>query len=303
MAKEYVSVLKYLDIPFIVIGRGEISAKKLTAETGEKVITGGIDKFISSGPQKPDAAIIAVSVEELSSTTLSVVKYGVRKILVEKPLCLFKNELELIAKACLENASKVFIAYNRRFFNSTKLTRQIIEEDGGVTSFSFEFTEWSHIIEPLKKNPTVKERWALANSSHVMDLAFHLCGKPSEMCCMHSGSLKWHQNASRFSGAGKAGDTLFSYSADWDAPGRWGIEVMTAKRRIVMRPIETVQIQEKGKIALIPTECKDQYEEKFKPGLMRQIEAFISSDEKFLCHLDEYTNNFDIFCKIAGYKP
>ena len=41
----------------------------------------------------------------------------------------------------------------------------------------FEFTEWSHNIR-LKLNQQVKESWFLANSTHVVDLVFHLIGLP-----------------------------------------------------------------------------------------------------------------------------
>ena len=50
----------------------------------------------------------------------------------------------------------------------------MIAEDGGVTSFHFEFTEWSHQIQHLQKAPGVMDHWVLGNSSHVLDLAFHL---------------------------------------------------------------------------------------------------------------------------------
>ena len=43
----------------------------------------------------------------------------------------------------------------------------MIAEDGGVTSFNFEFTEWSHQIQHLQKASGVMDNWVLGNSSHV----------------------------------------------------------------------------------------------------------------------------------------
>ena len=48
--------------------------------------------------------------------------------------------------------------------NKNMNRKEIIAEDNGVTSFNFEFTEWSHEIEKLEKAPGVKENWFLANS-------------------------------------------------------------------------------------------------------------------------------------------
>ncbi len=53
-----------------------------------------------------------------------------------------------------------------------------IAEDGGALSINFDFTEWSHKIKYLKNSGLAKRRWLVANSSHVIDLAFHLGGKP-----------------------------------------------------------------------------------------------------------------------------
>ena len=44
------------------------------------------------------------------------------------------------------------VGFNRRFYSSVLKAKDIIHEDGGVKSFFFEFTEWSHVIAGLK-NP------------------------------------------------------------------------------------------------------------------------------------------------------
>ena len=133
-----------------------------------------------------------------------------------------------------ENANaKVFIAYNRRFYRAVSEAKRLIEGDGGVTSFNFEFTEWSHEIERLSKAPGVKEKWFLGNSTHVVDLAFFLGGKPSEISCYTQGGTDWHPTASLFSGAGVSEHgALFSYNANWESAGRWGVEVLTKKINI-----------------------------------------------------------------------
>lgn len=52
------------------------------------------------------------------------------------------------------------------------LLKKIIAEDGGITSFNFEFTEWAHVIEKLDYPREVFENWFFVNSTHVVDLAF-----------------------------------------------------------------------------------------------------------------------------------
>ena len=71
---------------------------------------------------------------------------------------------------------------------------ELVESDGGIKSLSFDFTEWADKISLLEKPQEVKDRWILSNSSHVLDLAFYLVGKPKEIFCFQGGSIDWHKS-------------------------------------------------------------------------------------------------------------
>lgn len=81
------------------------------------------------------------------------------------------------------------IIINRRLFTSTAKAMQIIEEDGGVKSFNFELTDWAHTIELLPTPAPIKDAWVLANSTHVLYLAFFLGGEPTERTGFVDGNL------------------------------------------------------------------------------------------------------------------
>jgi len=195
----------------------------------------------------------------------------VKSILLEKPGAIRKEQLlELQTLASQQNAT-VVIGYNRRFYQATEKAKEIIKEDGGVTSFNFEFTEWSHVIETLEKPKKVFENWFLANSTHVVDLAFFLGGKPKEICSYTSGGLKWHKSSSIFAGAGiSESGALFSYQANWAAPGRWSVEVLTKKHRLIFRPMEKLQIQNIGSVATEEAEMDYSMDDKYKPGYINR---------------------------------
>ena len=183
--------------------------------------------------------------------------------------------------------------------------KEMIKLDGGVTSFSFEFTEWSHKIELLSTSPKIKESWFLANSSHVVDLAFFLGGSPKELQSFIAGNnkLSWHPNASVFSGSGRTyNDAIFSYHADWTGPGRWGVEMITNNNRLILRPLEKLQIQKKGSIEIVFEDIDDKLDVKFKPGLFKQVEAFLNDDVECLCSLKDQKNSMILFNQISKYK-
>lgn len=296
MAIEHAKVLQAMKIPLTVIGRGQESAVKFKDAIGIEPATGGIKKWLADHKNQPlTQAVVAVSENELGNTTLDLLQNGFSKILVEKPGGLDIGQIAEVSKMAKKTEASVYVGYNRRWYASVKKAHEFIDEDGGVISFNFEFTEWSHVITPLQKAPGVKEQWFLHNSTHVIDLAFYLCGFPSHMTSYVKGSLPWHPRASIFSGAGISEiGALFSYQANWEAPGRWGVEILTPKRRLILRPMESLQVQSIGSVKIEPVEIDDKLDTSYKPGLYRQMESFLS-DHPVLCTIHEQAEHSHFF--------
>lgn len=304
MAQEYAKILKDENKNFTVVGRSEGSAKNFKESVGIVPFIGGLDKFCSENNASTyTSAIVATGVEQLFTTTSKLISEGIKKILVEKPAGLNIKEIELLSKQSGECGIELYVAYNRRFFSSVEKAQEIIEQDGGVTSFNFEVTEWGHVIQNLTKAEGVKEHWFLANSSHVSDLAFFLCGRPEKITCFTDGALKWHPTSARFCGAGRSiRGALFSYRGDWEAPGRWGLEVLTKRHKLIFCPIEKLKIQKLGSVEDNFIECDDLYDLKYKPGLYKQINSFMQESPQNLCNIEEHLLNSRFFIKMAGYN-
>ena len=301
MAIEYITVLNALNVPYKVIGRGAASAEECRLKTGAKVLLGGLEKYISECEELPSVAIVSVGVEELSNVAIMLIRHGIKRIMVEKPGGLNEKEVSSMLEEAKKQNAEVYIAYNRRFYSSTRKAQEIINVDGGVTSFNFEFTEWSHQIVNIQKAPGIKENWLLANSSHVIDLAFFLGGKPKEISCYKAGGLDWHPSGSIFAGAGIAENgALFSYQANWEAPGRWGVEVLTKKHRLILRPLEKLYIQKIGSVTIEEILLEDDIDKKFKPGLYRQVQAFIEDETSSMLKIQEQSTNLSYYQTIGG---
>lgn len=302
MSVEYAKVLQAQNIEYTVLGRGLESAKTFKEKIGKHVRLESVQALKDSGELEGyTGAIIAVTEDQLGKSTRELIRTKkIENILVEKPGGLSVEDILEVASLAKENDVNVYIGYNRRFYASVQAAKQIIVEDGGVSSFSFEFTEWAHVIGPLKKAEGVKEEWFLANSSHVIDLAFYLGGIPEEMTSYVSGSLEWHPRASIFVGAGRTNKgALFSYSANWEAPGRWGVEILTNKHRLYLRPMEKLQIQNLGEVSVAEVVIADELDQKFKPGLYKQVEAFIKNKDSLL-KIEEQCLMLNNYKKIRG---
>lgn len=303
MGIEYAKVLKELKVDFLPIGRGENSCSNFFNKTGVKSISGGIELFLENNPELPKSVIVAVGIESLATTTELLLNYGVINILLEKPGVGSPHEIHGLYNLSNEKNAKVMLAYNRRFYSSIMKAKELIALDGGLKSFNFEFTEWSHIVKTLEKHPTEHGFWFLGNSSHVIDTAFYISGAPIELAAFYTGGTTWHPSSSVFAGSGKCeNNVLFSYSANWEGPGRWSIEFITNHRRLILRPMESLLEQRIGSVVLNSVEIDNILDIQFKPGLYLQTKAFIEENFNEFCDIKEqYFMITNFYNKMSGY--
>lgn len=302
MATQHFKVLHAMGIPTTVLGRGRKSAQEFERQTGVSVLVGGIDRWTPPPGEHFAKAVVCVNDDQLAKAAQCVLRLGIPSVLLEKPGGLSGTEVSSVARLARRRGAQVFVAYNRRFFASTLKAQEIIAADGGITSFLFEFTEWSHIVGPLKTGSAVKRVWMLANSTHVVDLAFSLAGPPRKMICYKDGRLSWHPAGAIYCGAGitEAG-VLFSYHANWSAPGRWGLEVLTRAHRLIFRPLERLAVQEIGSTAINDTPLDDSLDQEFKPGLYRQMASFLGCGAG-LQTIDNQLKMMRSYLKMSGER-
>ncbi len=128
---------------------------------------------------------------------------------------------------------------------------------------------------------------------------------PKEIKCYTTGGLSWHPSASIFCGAGVTEQgLLFSYHSNWEAPGRWGVEILTKNHRLILRPLEDLYIQKIGSLISKKVVIDDNLDHEFKPGLYKQVESFINNPVSFwLCCLnDHYLMTKNFYVKICNQK-
>lgn len=297
MANEYCQVLNDLDVDICVIGRSKSNCEKLKVKFPNiHVISGGIENYDQLS--RYEYAIITSNVEYLFEHTKLVLESGIKNILVEKP---GGKNLGEITKLYILNKSiksNLFIAYNRRFYSSVNKFRELVSLDTKILSFNFEFTEWPHTFES-QNNEVVKENLLYANSTHLIDLAFFLGGKPSKLMSISTDKIDWHKKAI-FAGLGLTeNEAMFSYQANWKGPGRWGIEIITENFRYYFRPLEELWIQKQRTVKLEKVEIDVSIDVKYKPGLFGQVNAFLfdQKDDRLIginSHFENCENIYEI---------
>ena len=302
MSAEYAKVLSHMALPFKVIGRGWTSAQAFEQQTGVPVIRTAIPELFSDMDLSADKAIVCVDTINSYQLVCDLLELGFKSLLVEKPVVLsLAQGHDLNARALAANAD-LFIALNRRQYSAVEKAHQLIEQDGGLTSMQFEFTEWGHVIEKLDKPKQELVNWFLCNSLHVVDLAFSFAGLPQQLSAFHSGELAWHKPAV-FSGSGITKQQVpFSYHADWSSAGRWGIELQTKKRRLYLSPMEQLKQQLLGTVKIEDVALENDNDTLFKPGLLKQLRLFVSNSPEGLVDFNQFVDALPAYLSISGYK-
>lgn len=305
MAFEYLRVLKALNKQVVVVGRGEFNLNKLRESFPEfEYHAGGVEKYVETTPFIPELAINTVNIDFLGTTSCVLLSAGVKKLLIEKPGDITNEGLEILQAISKKNNSKVLIGYNRRFYSSILQLLEEVEQDGGIKSCHFEFTEWVHTFGTDTHSLPALNKWLLSNSSHVIDTVFYLLGKPLELNARVLGvnNISWHPSGSIFVGSGISLNHIpFTYHANWGGPGRWSIEIITAKRRFYLRPLEKLAVQMLGSVAINQIEIDDRLDIEYKPGLFLQVQSFIDDKLVSFQTLQGQIEAMKYYFKMAGY--
>lgn len=278
MAVAHAQALAALGVTPRVFGRGEASARRFREQTGIDAGTGPLADQIAAEPDLPGSAVVAVNAHALAEVTETLMRAGVRRLLVEKPAALDLDELARLRAASLATGASVHVAYNRRFMASVLRADECIAEDGGVLSVRFDFTEPATRIAGLGKPARELATWFYGNSTHVLDLALHFFGPPESLSATVAGqgAIAWHPSGAIYAGYGRGpGNRILSWHANWLAPGRWGVEVMTPRRKLILQPLERLRVQEQGSFAETEVELDDGEDRAFKPGVLKQLRAFL----------------------------
>lgn len=289
MALAYSRVLAATGRRHLVVGRGESSASAFADATGITPSTGPLDRQLRDVTELPDTAIVAVNAMYLTDVAEQLADAGVARLLLEKPAALDDDELGRLRSIERTTGVEIRVGYNRRFLPSVRAARAMVDEDGGVVSVKFDFSEPSRAIAQLDKPTRELDTWFYGNSSHVVDLALHFSGPFSVADGTIAGGVSWHDAAGVFVGhARSAAGALISWHANWIGPGRWGLEVITAERRLIMQPLEQLRVQTHDGFAEHPIDLDARAEDGLKPGLLGQVIAFLDGvDEHLLPRLDE----------------
>lgn len=303
IAREYIKVVEALGHQAEVVGRGQKNIQVVnSAFPNVKASSGGLKKWLESN-KPPEHSIVATPIENLPIATKQLLQAGCTSILVEKPLTHSKEEAGEIAEVARKADADISIAFNRRNYVSVIEAKKLIEKDGGVSSFHFDFTEATFRIDPVNYSEETNRLWGIANSSHVIDTAFYLGGTPDWFEARQYGkAITWHPAGSIFTGLGETENGVpFTYHSNWGCPGKWNIEIMTPERKLLFSPMERLQQQPKGGFNVELVDLDYSIDKDFKPGYWQQVTNWLYRVNN-LFQLNELKTLIDTHIKVFNYR-
>ena len=237
MSEQYAHALHAMNIKNVtILSRSKQKLLSICKEYKFTPLSGGFEKHLSS-LESFDLVIIATPVNLLIPPTKVALEYGQSTILIEKPVSLYSKEIEGLRSKI--SKQKVRVAYNRIVYPNFHKLRELLKDESEITSCRFSFTEWIHKIDFSKYSTDILSRWGIANSLHVISMAYCLIGNPRDIIAQQAGDLEWHPSGAHFYGIGITEKNIpFSYHSDWQAPGRWGIDIMTRENIYRLMPLE-----------------------------------------------------------------
>jgi hypothetical protein len=296
IGNEYARILKYLNIYYDQTGR---EYKGILEINKEKGIT-------------YTHAIIAVTPSKAIEVINNIIHFNIGTILAEKPLAYTERQVSKLIKLSKKNETKIFVAFNRRFYESFLKVRSILaDHDEIIRLIKFDFSErcidWDGELVDSRfeafHNPLMQQ------SIHIFDMIFQLAGYPTSSYSKVSANFNSTTMPYSVGHARTSKDAYLSFSADWLSPGSWSLEITTEKRRLIMKPIETLVIEEylsisvqddtdmlfKGglinhKINRVEMNFENSLDN-FKSGFLKQVQIFLDpvlTDS--LCNLEELRN-------------
>lgn len=196
-------------------------------------------------------------------------------ILVEKPVCLSSKDFECLDVDQFEE--RVYVAFNRRSFESTKLARAIIGEKP-IVSMEVCFTE---IKDRMKGSEDEIRLWGMCNTIHLFDMAFHLAGIPDNVQTLRSTI----DDVDSYSVTGNLPNGVVSMNAHWGGPGNWSISVATPDEKLFFDPLEKLRVQKSGSFIKDEIPLDPGVNGGFKDGFLSQTVDFLDgSKDKFIPH-------------------
>jgi len=169
------------------IEKAHIVTRELKLES-KTVLTNNYKNAIDLNP---DLVVIATNTYSHFFITEYALKKNVKKIVLEKPIAMKKEEADNILKLATKKKAKIWINYERRYHPKyLKLQKMIIESKPWGKALYYNGTFCSNNKSMLSKKEN--EGILLHDSTHLLDLIYFLFGRENSKYLIYNKKMNVH---------------------------------------------------------------------------------------------------------------
>ena len=276
-----------------VTKRSKKKAIKLQKKYKIQNIGYDINKIIKEN--KFNFIFLLITWDKIQNYILKIIKNIDCPIFAEKPIALSYNKLNKINKISSILNKKIYVLYNRRFFETVNILRKKVKSSKQY-KFSVNIPEQNQrIINKYGKN--IKKKIKYFISSHWLDLIFYICGNMK--------ILKIFVNQSIASIILKNNKCIGTVNFYFNTIDKIRFNFYTSKLNLELNPLEKLYItsnirKDKNNYLLNKKLIKDISSQHLKPGIENIIKSifFKKNYRNFLPTVTDLKPNYKVLEKL-----
>jgi predicted dehydrogenase len=295
IAQEYIHIFKKLNLNIqIICARKKKKLEEFSKKNNVNKFTTNINNFLK---EKLDGVIVCVSPESTFLVAKKLLNFS-GKILFEKPVGLNLNQTNQINEM-FKNKKNLFVALNRRFYKSTMLAKNYLQNSKEKKIITIYDQENTFSAKRNGHHKLTIKNWMYANSVHLVDLIKFFIN--SKIVKINKNNIKSKNSLIYNSIINFSNGDIVEFKSFWNRPAPWKINISTDTMFIELMPIENIRfipIKKKFDFADLKSNKKDQ---NFKPGFLLQSEHFVKelkNKKNNLVKLSEYNQTVLLINKI-----
>lgn len=275
MAGEYVRVIQNIGNFKIngIVTRKVSSYKKLAQKINYKVKRLKISDLTQI---RSDLIIVAISEENIFKI-LKQISNVKSIILCEKPIGLNYSEFSKILKLFEIKNTKLFVALNRRYYQSMNMLKKLIEINS-IGRINIVDQQDQNLMKKNGKNEKVIKYLMYANSVHLIDLinffSLNSSYKILKKKIIRSSKTKIIECEI------KTHRIIFKYKCYWNIKKRWEIKAFGRNKIYRLKPTEKIFVSKNNSKKKYNEIEISKIDQKFKPGiyfLMKDILKYLKN--------------------------
>jgi predicted dehydrogenase len=220
-----------------------------------------------------DGILVLVAPDAMAAVAKDALQTRVPTFL-EKPPGLSYSEAAELAECAARTGTLNMVGLNRRFYSTVAAAKDAVAGAGALLGLRIQANEDLARARAAGRDEKILARWVYANSVHTIDLLRYLGGS--------------FRTRHVFRGSGRSPDAISivatfeltsgavgEYVSHWGSPGPWTVTLDGCGIQAVLSPLEKGWTIDGARVTSeLPIDDADR---KFKPGFLRQMEAFLTS--------------------------